>query len=215
MKTLLTILFVFFLFTSCKTSSVIITSKDDATKKGIYSEPVAVKKNDAKKKKNKGYLKTTKDNSEKNQTIDPKIIDINDPEIIVSKEDTSYLIEQIINSAKDNLGIRYSYGGLTRAGFDCSGLISTTFKKYAISLPRMSHDMANVGRRVDKASAKKGDLIFFTNNGGSRINHVGMIVEVNENDISFIHAANSGVTISQLKETYYSNSFRHINRIIE
>jgi cell wall-associated NlpC family hydrolase len=40
-------------------------------------------------------------------------------------------------------------------------------------------------------------------------------VEINETDISFIHAANSGVTISQLKESYYSNSFRHINRIIE
>ncbi len=215
MKTLLTILSIFFLFTSCKTSSIIITSKDDAMKKGIYREPVVVKKNDAKKKKNKGDLETTKDNSEKNQTNDSKIIEINDPEIIVSKEDTSYLIEQIINSAKDNLGIRYSYGGETRAGFDCSGLICTTFKKYAISLPRMSHDIANVGRRVDKASAKKGDLIFFANNGGSRINHVGMIVEVNETDISFIHAANSGVTISQLKESYYSNSFRHINRIIE
>jgi hypothetical protein len=36
-------------------------------KKGIYSEPVVVKKNDAKKKKNKGDLEAAKDNSEKKE----------------------------------------------------------------------------------------------------------------------------------------------------
>lgn len=215
MKSLLALLSVMFLFTSCKTATVIITSKDSAVKKGIYSQPARVKKNEVKKKKNTEDLESLKDSSEKNINGDSKIIDNNDTDIIVSTEDTSYLIEQIINSATVNLGIRYMNGGVTRAGFDCSGLIYSTFNKFDITLPRMSNEMATVGRRIEKINAKKGDLIFFINSGRGRINHVGMIIEVNETSILFIHAANSGVIISSLNEQYYANNFKQINRIIE
>ena len=127
-----------------------------------------------------------------------------------------YLALQLINVASDNLGTSYRSGGTTPAGFDCSGLMYSTFKKFDITLPRSSHEMAEVGTEINPEKAKKGDLIFFINRGQHRINHVGMIVEVNGDEIKFIHSSTTGgVMISSLKESYYERTFKQINRIIE
>ena len=132
------------------------------------------------------------------------------------KRKTNRLAEELIDTAAENLGVKYKYAGTTKAGFDCSGLMYSTFKKFDITLPRSSHEMAEVGTEINPEKAKKGDLIFFINRGQSRINHVGMIVEVNGDEIKFIHSStNSGVIISSLKESYYERTFKQINRIIE
>ena len=61
---------------------------------------------------------------------------------------------------------------------------------------------------------RKGDLIFFKTNGRKIINHVGMVVEVLEDEIKFIHSATSkGVIISSTKEPYYKKTFVQVNRI--
>ena len=92
----------------------------------------------------------------------------------------------------------------------------STFKKFDITLPRSSHEMAEIGTKINPEDAKKGDLIFFINRGQRRINHVGMIVEVNGDEIKFIHSSTQGgVIISSLKESYYERTFKQINRIIE
>jgi cell wall-associated NlpC family hydrolase len=92
----------------------------------------------------------------------------------------------------------------------------STFKFFDILLPRSSHEMAAIGSPIDLKEAKKGDLIFFINRGQKRINHVGMIVEVNGDEIKFIHSSTqSGVVISSLKESYYDRTFKQINRVIQ
>ncbi len=204
------------MFTACKPSSSIITSKEVAVKKGIYSEPVLAKNNNVKKKNNeKDYLAIQITPSE-NQKQALKIYDQNESDILINNEDSNYLIEQLINSASDNLGVNYLAGGTTSNGYDCSGFLFSTFKKFDITLPRSSHEMAKAGTQIDQGKAKKGDLIFFINRGQHRINHVGMIVEVNGDEIKFIHSAtNGGVIISSLKESYYERTFKQINRIIE
>jgi cell wall-associated NlpC family hydrolase len=140
----------------------------------------------------------------------------NDDDIVIENEEASYLVKQIINSASDNLGVGYRAGGTTKSGFDCSGLVYSTFKKFDITLPRSSHEMATVGTKVDLYNAKKGDLIFFINRGQRRINHVGMVVEVTADEVKFIHSSTqSGVIISSTKESYYNRTFVQINRILE
>jgi cell wall-associated NlpC family hydrolase len=142
--------------------------------------------------------------------------DKNATDIFIENNTESYIAVQLINVASNNLGTGYRSGGTTTAGFDCSGLMYSTFKKFDITLPRSSHEMAEVGTEINPENAKKGDLIFFINRGQHRINHVGMIVEVNGDEIKFIHSAtNGGVIISSLKESYYERTFKQINRIIE
>lgn len=126
------------------------------------------------------------------------------------------LADELIRMASDNLGSRYRSGGTSKNGFDCSGLMYATFSSLDIKLPRSSHQMATIGKVVDPTEAQKGDLIFFKTRGGSQINHVGMIVEVNDGEIKFIHSAtHGGVIISSTKEKYYEKNFTQINRVLQ
>lgn len=123
--------------------------------------------------------------------------------------------EFLIGKASNNLGTRYRSGGTTSKGFDCSGLMFTTFQELDITLPRSSHQMAKYGFEVPKSKAQKGDLIFFSTNKRGTISHVGMITEVTDNEIKFIHSStSSGVIISSSNEDYYSRRFVQINRVL-
>ena len=133
-----------------------------------------------------------------------------------SKRENKYVVNNLIEKATDNIGVRYKAGGTTKSGFDCSGLVYTTFESENIKLPRPSYEQANVGKVIKLSDAQKGDLIFFKTNKSKQINHVGLIVEVTSNEIKFVHSSTSkGVIISSTKEPYYQNSFVQVNRIIE
>lgn len=125
-------------------------------------------------------------------------------------------LDQLIERASENIGSRYRTGGTTKSGFDCSGLMCTTFGAFDIKLPRTSREQSSIGIKINTQEAKKGDLIFFKTNGRSQINHVGMVVEVCEDEIKFIHSSTSnGVIISSTKEKYYQKNFSQINRVIQ
>lgn len=133
-----------------------------------------------------------------------------------SKKENRYLVKNLIEKATDNIGVKYKAGGTTRSGFDCSGLVYTTFEAENIKLPRSSYEQAKIGKVIPLSSAQKGDLIFFKTNKSKQINHVGLITEVNSDEIKFVHSSTSkGVIISSTKEAYYKNSFEQVNRIIE
>lgn len=133
------------------------------------------------------------------------------------KKNSNKLAEKIIASASDNLGAPYKYAGTTKSGFDCSGLVFTTFNQFDIKLPRDSASQSKVGTPLGKniSKAKKGDLIFFKTNNRSKINHVGIVTETKDDELQFIHSSTSkGVIISSTKEAYYERTFTQINRIL-
>lgn len=133
-----------------------------------------------------------------------------------SKSENKYVVNHLIEKATDNIGVRYKAGGTSKSGYDCSGLVFTTFQSENITLPRSSYDQAKIGKVIKFNDAKKGDLIFFKTNRSKQINHVGLITEVNSSEIKFVHSSTSkGVIISSTKEAYYQNSFVQINRIVE
>jgi lipoprotein Spr len=122
----------------------------------------------------------------------------------------------IVETAKENLGVKYKFGGTTKSGMDCSGLVYSTFKKFDHEMPRSSYKMANEGKEVSKTKAEKGDLIFFKTGRSSKINHVGLITEIKKDEIFFIHSSTSkGVIISSTKEAYYAKAFDKIKRVTE
>lgn len=133
-----------------------------------------------------------------------------------SKRENRSLVNTLIEKATDNVGVRYKAGGTTKSGFDCSGLVFTTFESENIKLPRSSYEQAKIGKVIPLNDAKKGDLIFFKTNKSKQINHVGLITEVNSDEVKFVHSSTSkGVIISSTKEAYYKNSFAQVNRVID
>lgn len=167
-------------------------------------------------------VKTTEvKKSDKDLSIDElnKILNASD-EVSVKENKNStkycYLTEQLINVANDYKGVRYSWGGMSRKGMDCSGFVKTAFNQFDINLPRTSREMASLGNKIKKNEAKPGDLIFFKNGGSRVINHVGIVVEVNGDDIKFIHSATSkGVSVNSTNEAYYSKGFVQVNRVYD
>lgn len=133
----------------------------------------------------------------------------------VTSSSSSKKIKSIIKHAKTFSGTTYKYGGTTKKGMDCSGLVYTSFKKENIVLPRTSRTMATQGKAVSLKKVIVGDLLFFkTNKRKNVISHVGLVVET-KGDIKFIHASTSrGVIISSLNEKYWNTSFAEARRVL-
>lgn len=83
--------------------------------------------------------------------------------------------EDVVATAKQQLGVDYVWGGESRAegGFDCSGLIQWAYKEHGVDLPRVSRDQAKAGREVSAAEARPGDLVYFERQA-PRPDHIGM-----------------------------------------
>ncbi len=136
-------------------------------------------------------------------------------------EDTGYAVnpgkvEEIINTALGFSGVRYKYGGTNENGMDCSGLLYVAFRAHDITLPRVSHEMAEEGKRVRVPEVEIGDLLFFTTTRrGRKINHVGLVVAVEGDDIKFIHSTSSrGVIVSSLREGFWNYAFVKATRVL-
>ncbi|WP_024772419.1 C40 family peptidase [Aquimarina macrocephali] len=132
-----------------------------------------------------------------------------------TRSPNSKKIKSIVSYAKTFGGTRYKFGGTTKKGMDCSGLVYTSFKKENIVLPRTSRTMATQGKAISLKKVIVGDLLFFkTNKRKNVISHVGLVVET-KGVIKFIHASTSrGVIISSLDEKYWNKCFAGARRVL-
>lgn len=122
--------------------------------------------------------------------------------------------DNVLKAAHGFLGTPYKYGGVTRSGLDCSGLVINSFEAVGIQMPRISREQANEGKEVKIRDVREGDLVFFTTSG-SKINHVGIVDRVDAGEVFFIHSSTSkGVIISSLKETYWNRRFVKATRVL-
>ncbi len=121
------------------------------------------------------------------------------------------LLLKIESFAKSQLGKRYQWGANGPYAFDCSGFTKFVYEQNGISLPRISREQAEVGRRIDFDHLQKGDLIFFDSEKSSGVSHTGIYLGENR----FIHASSSKkrVTISHLSG-YYQKHFKWGRRVI-
>lgn len=106
-------------------------------------------------------------------------------------------------------GTPYRFGGMSKAGIDCSGLVWKTFAhRFGLDLPRTTGGLAKVGHPVEPAQLNAGDLVFFQT-GFNKL-HVGIYLEAGQ----FLHAsASRGVIISRLDNPYWKRNYWHARRI--
>lgn len=123
-------------------------------------------------------------------------------------------INTVITTAKGYIGTPYRWGGTSRAGIDCSGLLCNSFRMVRYDLPRTSEQQSKIGKKVKRKKLEPGDLVFFaTGKKRRQITHVGLVTEVRGGEVKFIHASSSlGVVISELDVKYYRKRFRTARR---
>ncbi|MCD8539579.1 MAG: C40 family peptidase [Leadbetterella sp.] len=111
-------------------------------------------------------------------------------------------------------GTPYRYGGNTRQGMDCSGLVFRTFAELGRAFPRSSYEQAEVFPAVSRASLQPGDLVYFKIGKTSRINHTGIVTKIVSKDIIlFVHSSSSaGVREDNLYSNYWKPKFVRATR---
>jgi cell wall-associated NlpC family hydrolase len=111
------------------------------------------------------------------------------------------------------LGTPYRWGGMTRAGVDCSGLVNLVFRELKnVALPRSAVDLMNIGSAVGTPDLRPGDLVFFKWGFFGRVDHVGIYT----GDGRFVHASSShGVIESGLNDEYYRSHFIAGRRVFQ
>lgn len=125
--------------------------------------------------------------------------------------------DKVIKAARSYIGTPYKFGGTSRAGMDCSGLMMLCFKEINIDLPRTSAEQSNVGESVKYVDLRPGDLVFFTDKkGNSKVTHAGLVSKVNgPRDVKFIHASTKlGVVESDLYVSYYESILIKAKRVL-
>jgi len=83
--------------------------------------------------------------------------------------------KSLLETIKSFINSPYLWGGKTKNGVDCSGLVQSIFKTLNIILPRDSKEQSNFGVEI-KEGYKLGDLAFFGENA-NKISHVGILVD--------------------------------------
>lgn len=81
----------------------------------------------------------------------------------------------VLTEARHWIGTPYRWGGTSRSGVDCSGLVLRVFAAAGKALPRTADAQMHATRLIPRANAVPGDLIFSLDRGGHAY-HVGIVV---------------------------------------
>ena len=103
---------------------------------------------------------------------------------------------RIVAIARQHLGARYTWGGASPAGFDCSGFVMYVYARVGVALPHNAAKQYRYGAPVTRGRLEPGDVVFFDD-----LHHTGIYI----GDGRFIHARRSGygVIVSGLDESWY------------
>ncbi len=120
--------------------------------------------------------------------------------------------QKIVREAKKHVGDNYEYGGTAPGGFDCSGFTYYVVKKsLGRDISPSLQAQLSVGKSVGTGKRRKGDLIFFSLEGGRQVTHVAIVL----NKDRVVHAMNPslGVKISDINSDYYMKNIHSVRRL--
>lgn len=134
----------------------------------------------------------------------PENIKINMP-----SDELAYLQKQLLTQYKGWRGTPHKWGGMSKSGVDCSGLVKLTFEQqFSLPFPRTTAEQVKVGYSIKRQQLRTGDLVFFKT--GINVRHVGIMVD----EFQFFHASSSrGVILSRLDNPYWNSHYWQSRRV--
>lgn len=122
----------------------------------------------------------------------------------------------IISCATKFIEKPYCWGGMSSYGYDCSGFSYNMFKAHGYFISRDADDQARSGEEVDRTDSSKwviGDLLFFADEGSSKVRHVGLYY----GNGLMIHSPSTGqaIEIIELAGTKFVNELCAVRRYVK
>jgi cell wall-associated NlpC family hydrolase len=94
---------------------------------------------------------------------------------IAKTERNTTKMQQVVKYLKTRAGkTSYVFSGSSPYGWDCSGLVKWTYKRFGLELPHSANKQGHVGSRVSKP--KLGDIVVFAYNGSTSFYHSAIYI---------------------------------------
>lgn len=102
----------------------------------------------------------------------------------------------------------YVFSGSSPRGWDCSGLVRWTYKRFGLDIPHSANKQAHIGKRVSKP--KLGDIVVFAYPGSTHFYHSAIYIGNGK-----IINAHSGAktTIIQPLSDYKNSQIRYVRLV--
>lgn len=115
----------------------------------------------------------------------------------------------VLRIAESQIGAPYRYGGIGPDAFDCSGLVSYSFRQVGVAVPRTAAQQFAAATPVARRDLQPGDLVFFRLSG-REVSHVGIYA----GSARFVHAPQRGgqVRMANLDDEVFRNGWAGAGR---
>ena len=109
---------------------------------------------------------------------------------------------KVADLAQQFVGAPYRWGGMSPAGFDCTGFVLWVFGQFGVSMPHNEAGQLASGPQVGADDLEPGDVLVFANTYRHGLSHVGIYL----GEGRFVHAVDEshGVAVSNLWDGYWS-----------
>lgn len=141
-------------------------------------------------------------------------------------------MEVVRQAVESYVGTPYRYGGVSREGVDCSGLVRAVYLHAGLNLPHSVERQYEMGKKVKRRNLRYGDVIFFNTKPWAGAGacvfpcimlgaSVPMVYGRTHNGIytgygSFVHAGRSrGVVRERLDNDYWEKRYIEARRYLE
>lgn len=118
----------------------------------------------------------------------------------------------LVSEAQGWIGTRYVYGGDSKSGTDCSGLVMRVYGNVCgLKIPRSTREQVRYCTKIARNKMRPGDLVFFASGKKEdKVSHVGLYI----GDGKMIHASSSrGVIVSGFDSGYWGERYFTAGRV--
>ena len=82
------------------------------------------------------------------------------------------LVGDTIAEARGFLGAPYEWGGMSKAGIDCSGLVHVAYRRAGRLVPRDAHEQEDAAVELAEGLERVGDLVTYGEDGREGATHI-------------------------------------------